>query len=385
MVCVLNIAKKINARCQIAWKKWSSPEPVRPIVLIQSDDWGRAGLPDIESLDALKQAGAQVGHSAWDFYGLESEDDLHHLGNVLSQHKDIDGNPACLTANIVMANADFPRMKEENFSQFRYVSIDKGFPAPWKNFNILASYKELISKGVFYPALHGFTHFSPKLMLDAWHDQGNFGRNARLLFQRDIPYLASLTPEFNFALLRRNGRKELFATEAEQRLWIGMGVKLFQECFGILPLSTCAPGYRANELTYQLWAEHGIRVAQTASGSAPYVNHGLLFIPRTVFFEPALNLNASQVVAAALGQANAAIAQGKAIVICSHSINYIQRHLGKREESLNALDLLLTGLLKTYPNLRFANDQMVFDAWNRQDRAWFLPAKLASIVNRNFS
>lgn len=358
------------------------PEPVRPTVLIQSDDWGRVGIPDIASLDVLKRTGVSVGNSAWDHYGAESENDLYQLGNILSRHKDLDGNPACMTANVVMANADLPRMREEGFSHFRYISIDKGFPEPHQYFDILASYKRLMTMGVFYPALHGFTHFSPELMVAAWTDQGDFGRRARILFQNEIPYLASLTPEFNFALLRRNGANQTFASETEQRYWIEMGIKLFHQCFGIQPVSVCAPGYRANYLTYQLWGEYGMKVAQEASADVAFEEQEMLVIPRTVFFEPALSANAMECVVTALDQASASVSQGKMIVICSHSINYIQNYVGKRDESLQALDSLLSGLLKKYPNLRFANDQMVFDAWNKKDKEWFNPPSIGARFKR---
>jgi hypothetical protein len=369
MANVVNISVKISTKYRKMQRNWHSSAPVRPIVLIQSDDWGRVGIPEVRSLEALQRAGFPVGKSPWDYYGLESDDDLSCLGNTLSRHKDVEGNPACVTANIIMANADLTQMKAEEFSHFRYVSIDKGFPEPWESFNVLASYKRLTSMGVFYPALHGFTHFSPDALLLGWHNKGEFGNRVRSLIQYDIPYLASLTPEFNFALMPKLGNEMKFLNETDQRLWIQAGVRLFNDSFGFLPVSTCAPGYRANQLTHRLWSEHGLKVAQTSCGGVIYRDEGLLFIPRTVFFEPALGANTREVVSNALAQACRAVKQGKMIVICSHSINYIQRSVGRRDESLCALDSLLTGLLKLFPNLRFANDKTVLEAWSNMDEA----------------
>ena len=59
-----------------AWKLLHAVAPTRPIVVIQSDDWGRAGLPSLASLEQLKATGVPIGASPWDFYGLESEDDV---------------------------------------------------------------------------------------------------------------------------------------------------------------------------------------------------------------------------------------------------------------------------------------------------------------------
>lgn len=364
--------KKLQSRLANNLNKLTFRAPTRPIVLIQSDDWGRVGVPDITALDWLRKAGYLSEYSAWDSYGLESGEDLTRLGETLSQNIDVDGNPACITANIIMANADLRKMSDEGFSEFRFVPISDGFPAPWGNFDVLSAYKRLISMGVFYPALHGFTHFSPKRLLAGWHDRSQFGDRVRMLVSNDIPYLASVTPEFNFALLQRFGGYEKFANYTDQRDWIESGVQIFEQCFGIKPLSTCAPGYRSNDLTHELWAEQRIKVVQTASGCVPYHNRELLYIPRTVFFEPVLDRrNLNVVVADALQQAQNAVKQGKMIVICSHSINYIQRHCGRREECLDALNLLLAGLLKMYPDLRFANDQKFFESLSMDDRSWF--------------
>lgn len=378
----MKFIKKIGYEFDSAQRKWQSPEPVRPVVLIQSDDWGRVGVPDAGALDSLQDAGVPVGNSAWDYYGAESEDDLARLGDTLSRHVDADGNPACMTANVVMANADLRRMIDDDFSGFRFVSIKEGFPPPWEKFDLVAAYGKLMAKGVFYPALHGFTHFSAEMMLAGWHEKGEFGERVRSLIRRDIPYLASLTPEYNFALMLRHADGEKFAGEEEQRHWIEMGIRLFRDCFGFLPLSTCAPGYRANQATYRLWSESGIRVAQTASMGVAYEENGLFFIPRTVFFEPALSARRDDAVAMALEQAASAVKQGKMIVICSHSINYIERHLSRREESLASLDALLTGLLRMFPDLRFASDEKVFSAWSNKDEGWFASPSLQTRAKR---
>jgi len=43
----------------------------RPLVLLQSDDWGRAGVRDREGWDELRAAGLNLGEKPYDFYSLE--------------------------------------------------------------------------------------------------------------------------------------------------------------------------------------------------------------------------------------------------------------------------------------------------------------------------
>lgn len=372
---LLNQAKMFGSRI-------TTFEPVRPTVLIQSDDWGRVGLPNLKAIESLRTKGVKIGQSPWDYYGAESSEDLQKLGETLSSVRDRDGRPACMTANIVMANADIRRMRSEDFTTYRTVPLHDGFPAPWIKWDVIGAYHRLIREGVWYPALHGFTHFSPDVMLQAWHDEGEFGERARLLLEHDIPYLASLTPEFNFALLRRYVDGERFASMEEQRRWIEAGVNLFLKCFGFIPVSACAPGYRANDVTFRLWTEYGIRVGQTASGAFTSKKNNLLLIHRNVFFEPALSDDMDVSVQSALSQAENAVRQGKIIVICSHSINYIDQFLGRRESSLQALDDLLNALVHRWPDLRFAHDADVNEAWNGRNKDWFVPPSLSMIRSR---
>jgi len=51
----------------------------RPLVLLQSDDWGRAGVRDREGWDELRAAGLNLGEKPYDFYSLETAEDVHAL------------------------------------------------------------------------------------------------------------------------------------------------------------------------------------------------------------------------------------------------------------------------------------------------------------------
>lgn len=373
--------KRILRAAKRLFREACALQPVRPIVLIQSDDWGRVGMPDIELLSQIRAQGRSVGQTPWDYYGAETEGDLTNLGETLGAIRDCDGRPACMTANIIMANADLQRMCTEGFTEFRAIPILEGFPSPWPRWDVVAMYRNLIAQGVIYPALHGYTHFSPPVFLAGYRDSGDFGQRTRCLVELNIPYLASLTPEHNFALVSRNGCQEEFLPELEQRYWVKQGVDLFTQSFGFAPRSTCAPGYRSNLVTRRLWAEQGIRVVQTATKGACIRIGDMLEMPRTVFFEPVFFVDPAIAVNKALREAEKAVAQGKMIVICTHSINYIRQHLNRREESLESLSLLLNELLLRWPDLRFSHDGEVYDKINER-AMWFKLPSLGVIWQR---
>src|SRR4051794_25255070 len=82
----------------------------RPLVLFQSDDWGRVGVRDEEAMEQLRAAGINLGERPYDFYSLEGAEDLAAIRGVLNHHSDSNGRHPCLEMNFVVANLDFSRM-----------------------------------------------------------------------------------------------------------------------------------------------------------------------------------------------------------------------------------------------------------------------------------
>ena len=354
---------------------------VRPVMVLQSDDWGRVGAPDPSAIERLREKGHPVGESAWDFYGLEDAADLHALADVLRAVIDNEGRRACMTANFVMANPDLRRMVAEDFREFRAVAISEGFPAPWAQAPLMAEYRRLVAEGIFYPGLHGFTHFSPEGMLRGWHDSGNFGARLRALVEEDVPYLASLTPEINFALLDRSGPDERFADRATQTQWVNLGIDAFRAAFDRTPVTTCAPGYRCNDVTYEVWKDHGIRLVQTAGGRAIHRHHGLLVVERNVRFEP--HLDGPSSVASALRRMAEVVECGFPVVVVTHSINYVRRHRVGADQSLRALSEFLEAALARFPGLRFAHDGDILRAYETYDEDWLQSPTPAQVRRRS--
>jgi peptidoglycan/xylan/chitin deacetylase (PgdA/CDA1 family) len=353
--------------------------PTRPIVVIESDDWGRTGLPSLAAMELLKAAGSPIGESPWDFYGLESEDDVIRLGDMLSEICDSDGNPACITANFIMANADLARMRDENFETFHALPITSGFPPPGDS-TLLPAYRRNVAARVFHPGLHGFTHFNVSALMKLLKEESIRGDQMRQLAYYGVPYLASLTPECNFALVERRNGDELFLSEPEQASWIEAGVKLFEEAFGRRPTTVCAPGYRANEATFRVWRRHGFESAQFNGKRGVALLDGMTLLERNVSLEPALHK--TQGAAAAIAAAGRAVRCGFPIVICSHSINYMSHFFGYASEGRRELGELLHGLLKTFPNLRFASDADIVSAWKTNDPGWFRRPTMREVAAR---
>ena len=51
----------------------------RPLVLLQSDDWGRVGVRDREGYEQLRSSGIHLGENPYDYYSLETAEDVMAL------------------------------------------------------------------------------------------------------------------------------------------------------------------------------------------------------------------------------------------------------------------------------------------------------------------
>src|SRR5581483_6481518 len=86
----------------------------RPLVILQSDDWGRIGVRDRDGYEALRQSGIQLGQHPYDFYTLETADDLTSLMEMLKRHKDSINRSPSMVMNFLLANLDFSPMAARN-------------------------------------------------------------------------------------------------------------------------------------------------------------------------------------------------------------------------------------------------------------------------------
>ena len=109
---------------------WSTK---RHILIIESDDWGSIRVRSNEDTDALIKSGFDfTGNSFYQFDGLESNDDVEGLMDVLSKFKDINGNHPVFTLACNVANPNFEHIESGNFKDYFWEStIDtyKRYPA----------------------------------------------------------------------------------------------------------------------------------------------------------------------------------------------------------------------------------------------------------------
>ena len=135
----------------------------RKIVVIESDDWGSIRMPSRQVYSELLSKGLPVDRLSYmKFDSLESNRDLIMLFGVLTSFRDKNGNHPVITANTIMTNPDFEKIRESDFNEYHaevFTETLKRYP---EHDQVFALYQQGIKQRIFYPQLHGMEHLNIK-------------------------------------------------------------------------------------------------------------------------------------------------------------------------------------------------------------------------------
>ncbi len=330
----------------------------RPLVVLQSDDWGRAGLRDQQGLDRLRAEGLAMGERPYDLYTLETAEDLARLQALLNRHRDSTGRAACLGMNFMVANLDLAKMEGRDLRQVDLLPLADGLPKGWNRPGLLDAYRTGIRDNSFCPELHGMTHFCRPAVERELSAAGDRALLIRTMWQAGTPYIHWRMPWIGYEYWDSQlPCEERFLDVGRQQELIGQAMGLFSKLFLTLPQSVCAPGYRANDDTHRAWAHYGVRVAQNGPGTftPPHFDrHGILNLYRTVEFEPVTDPTFS--VETCVRSAQACFQRSIPAIVSVHSINFHSSVSGFRDRTLGLLDDFLSEMESRHTNLLYLRD-----------------------------
>lgn len=377
MRVLLSRAKKQVRKIRMDYANTAGWKTNKKYVVIESDDWGSIRTASKEAYLKKLASGDKIDSDPFTRYdALASEDDLSLLFDVLYKYKDMNDIAPVLTANCVMANPDFDKIKESDFQEYFYEPFTEtlsNYPKHSKSFSL---WKEGMNNGVFYPQLHCREHVNVvKWMEDLRSGHGNLrlafehrmisGGNA---FSPDNPY--AYMDAFNYRESRYNKLIREILSDAST---------IFEQTFGyksksFIP-SCCVWSDALEQELNKINVEYiqGGRQQHYPSGvnysDFTKIDHTMgernkfdqIYTVRNCYFEPALFENYDSI-DICMSQIDSAFRKNKPAVIGSHRLNYIGYiNEDNRDKNLILLNDLLSQILKKWPDIEFTTSDKLGD------------------------
>jgi hypothetical protein len=327
---------------------WREPVLRRPILIIESDDWGPGPSGQADALLAIAR--------------------------LLINYPDSDGRRPVMTLGVVLATADGEKIRGSG--EYHRQSIAEPLHMP-----LLEAINKGIDAGVFAVQLHGMEHFWPPALMaasrvdesvKAWLEQGPQSATEELPSPLQSRWVdASVLPA-----------RALSVVEIRQAVQEEVGA--FQAIFGYPPRVVVPPTFVWNAIVEQAWTEAGVEVIVTpgrryetrdatgqlaGTGASIYNGEagrgGSVYLVRNDYFEPALGHTAQQAIAALETKTR----QGRPTLLETHRFNF----LGSEERQTNALaelEKLLQRALDMYPDLAFMSTEKLAGVLINRDPDW---------------
>jgi len=347
----------------------------RKIVVIESDDWGSIRMPSKEVYEKILRAGIKVDKCHYNKYdSLASEKDLICLFETLTKFNDKNGKHPVITANTIVANPDFEKIKASDFKEYFYenftVTLER-YPFHTKSFEL---WKQGIAEKIFIPQFHGREHLNVKRWLRALQTGSQestlafenrlFGLSTNIASEKRKSYLAALD----------------FDDENELSWQMNMlkdGLEIFEQLFGYKSKSYIAANYIWHPNIEEQLHQSGVVSLQAGNshiipgGQKPnrVIRHklgeknalGQTYLIRNALFEPSENPNKDWV-KSCLKEIAIAFNWNKPVIISSHRVNFIGYiEESNRENGLQALCHLLSIMLSKWPDIEFMSSDQLAD------------------------
>lgn len=360
----MNILKSVSHNLQNIPGKRTK----RKLVIIESDDWGSIRMSSKESYMSLLKNKIPVDKSYYNRYdSLASENDLNNLFEILTSYKDSNGRHPVITANTIVGNPDFDKIKKENYQKYHFELFTETLKKYPNHSNSFSLWKKGIENRIFVPQLHGREHLNYKRWMKSLQINDI---SARLAFEHKI---------FGYPLTKANSPNQNFMASfdvdeqndiVDQKKNVKEAVNLFRDIFDYKAETFIAPNYVWHKGIEEALGDSG--VYQLQSGLYQFVpkiksttyrkkfhylgennEFNQIYTVRNCFFEPSF-CNRSDWVGYCLNRINTAFRWQKPAIICSHRVNYIGNiSRSNRENGLRQLDDLIKKILIRWPDALF--------------------------------
>lgn len=334
----------------------------RKIIVIESDDWGAIRMPNKKVYNRMLKNGVRVDKCNYCINDtIADKTDLEHLFQTLTSIKNANGQSPKITANTIVANPDFDKIKKDNYEIYHFETIEETFKR-YPN-RSLKCWNEGVEYNVFKPQLHGREHVNIEKWLKALRGKSH---HMLLAFENDMYGLSSSINNERISYL-----EALNISDEKIKAHINDAVNIFQNLFGYSSETFIAPNYCWNQRVEKSLKDNkilGIQGGMIQRDSNKSVYHylgernklGQYYLTRNVLFEPTLHKR-SNLVKEVFTQIEESFKRRKPAIICSHRLNFIGALNEKnRVDNLKLLSELMTLVLAKYPTVEFMFSDELF-------------------------
>ena len=346
----------------------------RRIIVFESDDWGSIRMPSRRIYEKLLKAGLNLNggdglrYSLYD--AIESSSDLELLFELLYTFRDINNIPVVFTANSVVANPDFNRIKEVDFQHYYYEPFTETLKKYSRSEATFKLWKEGISNRIFVPQFHGREHLNVPVWMRALRANDI---ETHMAFNEGI---WSFIPQRR--LLKGLEYEAAFQLDEPDDLEIYKeiivdGLKLFAGLFGYKAKYFVPPNGRINNNLNLTCYNEGIRYRSASEIQHEALGHGqtkkrrhwlgqndngLKYIVRNCIFEP--SQPGKDWIDSCLNDIKIAFRLNNPAIISTHRVNYIGVHdVLNRDNGIRKLRELLSAIKKRWSDAQFmSTDQL---------------------------
>lgn len=342
----------------------------RKLLVLESDDWGSIRVSSKNAYDKFLKAGIPVDKCPYNSNdSLESNMDLENLFEQLCSIKDSNGNHAVLTANNIVANPDFEKIKASGYTEYHYEIFTETLKHYPQHNRVIDLYKEGIGKGIFIPQFHGREHIN----INNWFNYLQKGDKPTLMaFDQNMFTIAR-----GVGSLCRNENLDGFGTYSLNQLTelqniIVEGCNIFEKLWGYKSKSVIAPCYIWHPIAEKYFSENGIEFIQSGrvqlipgmegqaltykrkfTGQKNDLNQ--IYTIRNVTFEPVTDRNKDWV-DSCLNEISVAFRWKKPAIVSTHRVNYIGSiNKVNSEKNLLLLKKLLQEVKNRWPDIEFVS------------------------------
>lgn len=343
----------------------------RKLLLIESDDWGAIRMPSKESFERIKSQGIPVDQLHIDAVdSLESAEDLTFLFEILDGFRDINDNPAVLTAYSLVANPNFEKIEISGKQKYYFETVTATYSRNEHTRKAYSLIKEGLKNKLYVPQFHGREHIHVKRWMEAINSQS---KKEHIAYKESA--IISTEKENESFQYNKNYFVAFDYDDANELIDINRilneGLELFEELFGYKSISFTAQGSVWGDGILDTLSNAGVKLiggqqlAPNESENYKIINkiwgsknkYGQLHWRRNCTFEPARDQNYDWI-SRCLEEIEIAFRWGKPAVISSHRENFIGSIFPEnRDQSLKKLKNLLQAVQKRWPDVEFIDTE----------------------------